>query len=406
MTTIAATPTATSEPISIARTDERVRPLVVAAVASLSAGAIHAAAIGSHAEHPQAARVFAAVALFQLVWGAAALARPGRVVALLGILGNAALFGGWVVAKTSGLSFVDGLDTVEPAQFADTLAAALAGVAVLAAVTIFLRLPNLRGRSALTSGLVAVLTVAALPGMIQAGRHVHAHSHAGDQAATSIVVGANGKASTVTGSAVVPPKPFDPTKPIDLGGVPGVTLEQQARAENVLAITLLRLPQWSDPAKAEANGFSSIADGITGTEHLINWSYIDDGRVLDPDHPESLVYKVSGNKRTLVAAMYMLPQGSTLESVPDVGGALTQWHIHDNLCFTNDPKAPKVVGITGAGGRCRGGLVKLQPVPMIHVWIVSHPCGPFAALEGVGAGQIKAGEARSCDHVHGSGGGL
>jgi len=30
---------------------------------------------------------------------------------------------------------------------------------------------------------------------------------------------------------------------------------------------------------------------------------------------------------------------------------------------------------------------------MIHVWITPHPCGPFAALEGVGAGvEAEAGE--------------
>ena len=39
---------------------------------------------------------------------------------------------------------------------------------------------------------------------------------------------------------------------------------------------------------------------------------------------------------------------------------------------------------------------------MIHVWITPHPCGPFAALEGVGAGQTKDGEEKNCDHVHGS----
>lgn len=39
---------------------------------------------------------------------------------------------------------------------------------------------------------------------------------------------------------------------------------------------------------------------------------------------------------------------------------------------------------------------------MIHVWTVSHPCGPFAALEGVGAGQIHEGEERLCDHAHGA----
>ena len=100
--------------------------------------------------------------------------------------------------------------------------------------------------------------------------------------------------------------------------------------------------------------------------------------------------------------MYMLPSGTTLDQVPDVGGKLTQWHIHDNLCFTpTDP--PVVAGITFGGGTCRPPLRTLTPVPMIHVWIVSHPCGPFAALEGVGAGQIKAGQTRLCDAVHGTG---
>ena len=40
---------------------------------------------------------------------------------------------------------------------------------------------------------------------------------------------------------------------------------------------------------------------------------------------------------------------------------------------------------------------------MLHVWITPHPCGPFAALEGVGAGQIKEGETRLCDTAHGHG---
>ena len=99
--------------------------------------------------------------------------------------------------------------------------------------------------------------------------------------------------------------------------------------------------------------------------------------------------------------MYMLPQGNTLDTVPELGGKLTQWHIHDNLCFSPG-EAPKVRGLTEAGGGCPAGLVKFDPVPMIHVWIVPHECGPFAALEGVGAGQIREGEARLCDHAHGA----
>ena len=60
---------------------------------------------------------------------------------------------------------------------------------------------------------------------------------------------------------------YDPTKPIDLSGVEGVTPEQQAYAENLVAMTLVHLPQWADPAVAEAAGFHSIGDGprVTST---------------------------------------------------------------------------------------------------------------------------------------------
>ena len=86
-----------------------------------------------------------------------------------------------------------------------------------------------------------------------------------------------------------------------------------------------------------------------------------------------------------------------------IGGPLMQWHIHDNLCYTNDPVAPKVAGLTDPAGNCRAPLVKHDPAPMIHVWITPHRCGPFASLEGVGAGQIEEGEERLCDHAHGAG---
>jgi hypothetical protein len=39
---------------------------------------------------------------------------------------------------------------------------------------------------------------------------------------------------------------------------------------------------------------------------------------------------------------------------------------------------------------------------MVHVWIIPYECGPFAALEGDGAGQIRPGEERRCDHAHGA----
>ena len=206
--------------------------------------------------------------------------------------------------------------------------------------------------------------------------------------------------------AAAAPQAFDPTMPIDLSGTPGVTPQQQAFAENLLANTLVNLPQWSDPAVAEAAGFRSIRDGATGHEHFIQWDWINDDVFLDPDQPESLVYAPQPDgTRELVAAMYMVPDTWELEDVPDWGGPLMQWHIHDNLCFdVSDPEQPHVGGLTDGQGGCTAPLVKLGQSPMIHVWITPHRCGPFAALEGIGGGQIAEGEERLCDHAHGSGG--
>jgi hypothetical protein len=235
----------------------------------------------------------------------------------------------------------------------------------------------------------------------------HAHDGATGAAAGAVSGTVDTTEAPAAHAAAVAPVPYDPTKPIDLGGVPGVTPEQQARAENLVAITVTRLPQWADTATAEAAGFRSIGDGVTGHEHYVNWSYLNDDKVLDPDRPESLVYAVdrATGTKTLVSAMFMLPDGYTLDTVPDIGGALTQWHIHDNLCFAADPADAtklRVVGLTRADGTCTFGAKAENPNPMIHVWITPHPCGPFAALEGVAAGQVKPGETHACDSAHGA----
>ena len=98
-----------------------------------------------------------------------------------------------------------------------------------------------------------------------------------------------------------------------------------------------------------------------------------------------------------------LPAVTDPETALDPGTPVTHAAIHDNLCFTNDDSAPRVVSLTDSSGNCPSSLRKFPPSPMIHVWITPHACGPFAALEGVGAGQIADGQTRWCDTAHGSG---
>ena len=197
--------------------------------------------------------------------------------------------------------------------------------------------------------------------------------------------------------------PYDPELPIDLSGVPGVTAQQRADAEHLVEATLRDLPQWADLDVVETAGFTSIGDSATGHEHYIQWDWIDDDTILDPDHPESLVFEpqADGSKR-LVAAMYMLPSGTRLDDVPDLGGALMQWHVHGDLCFTADREAPQVAGVKPVGTSCPAPLVDGTAAPMIHVWITPHECGPFAALDGIAGGQVADGETVRCDRAHGS----
>jgi hypothetical protein len=197
-------------------------------------------------------------------------------------------------------------------------------------------------------------------------------------------------------------KPYDPTKPVDLGGTPGVTAAEQKRAETLVRLTLADLPKYADMTTAERDGFRSIGDAVTGDEHLVQWSYVDDGHILDPTRPESLVYEIRNGKKTLAAAMYMMPFGSRFTDVPDVGGALTQWHVHSDLCLTDNPEQKVLAGFTFGGRACPPGTTKAGNTPMLHVWIVPNRCGPFAALEGIGGGQIPPGQTRLCDTLHGS----
>ncbi|HEY8526467.1 MAG TPA: hypothetical protein VIL48_15950 [Acidimicrobiales bacterium] len=370
--------------------------LAVGALASIGAGVVHATAVGSHNEHRQAMYAFAVLALFQIGWGALAFVRSHRLVALLGAAGNAVALGGWVLARTSGIGFVDGLEESEPVQFADGLAAALAAVAIVAALASLVgRFDWARRPQPVLLGVTLLATVGlVVPGMVAAAGHGHGgggHGHG---------EGGHGDHQ----AAVVPPRPYDGTLPVDLSGVPGVSPEEQAEAEELVTRTIQRLPQFADTETAYERGYRSIGDAGTGVEHYVNWRMIDDEYILDPDHPESLVYRVDGpQERTLVAAMFILRSTDTLETTPDVGGELIQWHIHNNLCYTGEPFAWRVAAVADPPAECPGDTFRLSRnnAPMVHVWITAHPCGPFAALEGVGGGQIPEGEERLCDHAHG-----
>jgi hypothetical protein len=321
------------------------------------------------------------------------LALGGRRPAASAVtVANIAAVGGWALTRTVGVSWVQGLEYPERPQVADTVCAALGAIALVLSVVVLLRGAPQAPRIGLVApgALVGVVSVAA---MLTGTTHVHSHDEAGhvhDETAAA----ATPDADAGHGHGVDPstwPRPFDPTQPIDFAGVPGVSPEQQARAETLVASTLRDLPQFADVTKIGDLGFTSIGDAAGGFEHYINFAYLRDDAFLDPNKPESLVYQVDGDKRTLVAAMFAA-SGTSLTDPKLVGwgGPLMQWHVHGDLCWSLDAnRQPIVVGSKDATGTCPTGSINAGgDIPMVHVWIKPNQCGPFAALKGRSAGQV------------------
>ena len=391
--------------------------VVALSLLSVAAGFLHAAVIDAHRGHGIAAGVFAGLAVFQILWAGLVLARPNRALLGVGAVVNLAIVVGWVISRTSGIGFISGFEDVEAVGVTDAvttgLEAAIAiGAALLASSPERRLLPTTLRPIGL--GLVALAVAGAgVPAAAQAGSaHAHdggeehaaaGHGHDDEHAAHSPEEHAlaTGQGADVHEHGEAEHAAFPIIQVKDdgslVGGDPDATPEQRAAAEKLLADTKAGFWQWTDEKAVHAAGFRSIGDGGTGTEHLVNWNWINDDVVLDPNHPESLVFDtVPDGTRRLAAAMYKVPAGTPDAEVPDVGGTLTQWHIHNNLCYSPAEMVDgfpqrRVVGINSGDGNCSVGESLGPPhAQMLHVWLRPHECGPFSSLEGVGAGQKVA----------------
>lgn len=432
-----------------------------AAYASIGAGVLHGAAVGLHADHATLARVFMALTVAQVCWGIVAISRSQWSVVLGGLAINGTAIVGWIVTRTSGISFVRGLEIVEKPQLADSLCASLAVVAMGASLWAW-RQRDVPIKE--TSHLNAVYLTSAVTLVALWSVTGHAHAHVEDIALTDAGLSINADGVIVSPTTVAPieiitstssvpassntagtvatekktvaaaptsiaapttivattttishahslttaqalaaasgwPRPYDPANPIDFSGIGGVTTEQAARATTLIQSAQRDLPKYAKTSAATADGYLSIGDGLTGFEHFIKYSLLTDGRVLDTTAPESLVYEVKGGVKTLVSAMFIANPGTPITdtTLVNYAGGLMQWHVHSNLCWLTINGVPKVVGVTNSAGICLIGTLQTGGAPMVHVWITPHVCGPFAALEGNGAGVADASDAERVD---------
>lgn len=139
------------------------------------------------------------------------------------------------------------------------------------------------------------------------------------------------------------------------------TAAQQAAANRLVAQTQATLAKFSSISAATAAGYVPATNPNGYTVHYANWQAArSDG--FDPANPAFLVYANTVNGPVLMGAMYLGPAPCT--PGPDVGGSLTQWHAHNNLCLSGG----QVVGRTSASGTCASGVHNTNTYFMLHVW--------------------------------------
>ena len=134
------------------------------------------------------------------------------------------------------------------------------------------------------------------------------------------------------------------------------------------------LSPFRDPAVAAAAGYN--VDGIEGLDfHADNPALKNDGRIMDPGYPETLVYARGPDGPVLLGAMFQMDRLG--ETGPAVGGPLTVWHAHDHICIS----LTGITGVVSPFGACALGSVAI-PITneMIHVFIVDDAPDQFGEL--------------------------
>ena len=152
------------------------------------------------------------------------------------------------------------------------------------------------------------------------------------------------------------------------------TVAEQAAADDLHAAMVEALKPYEDPAVAAAAGYE--VDGIEGFDfHADNPQLKNDGRVMDPEFPETLVYAMGPGGPVLLGAMFSIDDIGV--TGPAVGGPLTVWHAHDHVClsFTG------MTGAVGPFGMCSFGSIAI-PITneMIHVFVLDDAPDRFGDL--------------------------
>ena len=162
-----------------------------------------------------------------------------------------------------------------------------------------------------------------------------------------------------------------------------VTGAQLKAALQLIDATKAAVAKYADRQAAINAGYKPMEQEGLAIMHYVNQAYFTDADILRPEHVQSLIYFNSSRGPVLIGAMYIMPNLAT--PGPEIGGSLTVWHQHDNLCF--DRTTGVIVAFAHDGsangteksGTCPNGSSNRSTPEMLHVWLIENPDGPFGS---------------------------
>ena len=216
------------------------------------------------------------------------------------------------------------------------------------------------------AGLVGIIAISSAGVLAWAARTETQQQARAVQAAKDQLVAAGGEPGTAQGGIV--------THVHGNANPATATAAEKAAAQLLLLQTRVGTERFQDLPAAMADGYRAVTPADQPIVHYVNPAYLVKGDTLNPEHPESLIYGSSSKGPILLAAMYIAH--GIGQPGPDIGGPLTLWHAHSNLCFNS--KTNIIDAFTDAAGNCPAGSFNSGTPEMLHVWVVDNPNGPFS----------------------------
>lgn len=135
-------------------------------------------------------------------------------------------------------------------------------------------------------------------------------------------------------------------------------------SEDLYWATVAAIDKYKDVAVAEAAGYP--VGTVHGSDHHVqNSDLIGDGRILDPEFPETLIYAEAADGPILIGVMFEMD--GFKDSGPMDAGPIIVWHGHDNVCFGFLPLG--LAGLESPFGGCPLGSLNIPMTgEMLHAW--------------------------------------